>query len=662
MDRPRVAPYGSWPSPISAALAASGESRLEEPRFDGADLYWLQTRPGEGGRVVLLRRSGAGAISELTPPGFSVRSRVHEYGGGAYTVEAGTVYFSNCADQRLYRQGPDGVPQPLTPAGSRRYADLVVDRWRHRLYAVREEHAPGREAVNTLVRIDLSGEDAGTIVVAGNDFYAAPRLSPDGSRLAWLTWCHPNMPWDGCELWVGGLDAGGAVVGAERVAGGPDESIFQPEWSPDGELHFVSDRTGWWNLYRLRAGEVQPLAPAPAEFGRPQWVFGMRTYGFAGPAELVCSYVQPGSWRLARLDSERRQLAPLDVAGVSQIDSLTTAPGRVVLAGGGPAVPTGLVQVSLKGGAISVLHRASPVQFDPAYISQPELVAFPTRGGNTAYGYFYPPRNPDCAAPAGELPPLIVHSHGGPTSAARLHLSPGVQYFTSRGFAVLDADYGGSTGYGRAYRQRLNGNWGVVDVDDCCAGALHLARAGRVDPQRLIIAGGSAGGYTTLCALTMRQVFHCGASRFGISDQQALRRDTHKFESRYCDSLIGPYPERRDLYIARSPLHFADQLRCPVIFTQGLEDPVVPPSQAEHMVAALRRKGLPVAYLSFAGEGHGLRRAENIRRALEAELYFFGRVFGFAPADAIERVAIDNLPGGPGQDGPGGGHTAGSAD
>jgi len=634
MPESQVAPYGSWKSPITSDMIASGAMRLGQIALDGADIYWVEMRPAEGGRNVIVRRTPDGQTSDVTPAPFNARTRVHEYGGGAFAVMNGTVYFSNFRDQRLYRQQLGAQPQPLTPEEDLRYADGVIDRRRGRMICVREDHTvAGREAVNTLVSLDLKNGGSGQVLVSGNDFYSSPRLSPDGSRLAWLTWNHPNMPWDGTELWIAEVQADGSLGQAECVAGGIDESIFQPEWSPDGVLYFVSDRTGWWNLYRWHDGRVEPLCKMEAEFGRPQWVFGMSTD--------ACG-TQHGVWHLASLDTETGRLEPIEIP-YSDIRGLRAAPGRVVFAAGSPTEAASIVQLDLDRHKLEVLRRSSEITVDAGYISIPQAIEFPTEQGLTAHAFFYAPQNRDYVAPPDERPPLLVRSHGGPTSATSSTLAWEIQYWTSRGIAVVDVNYGGSTGYGREYRQRLNGQWGIVDVDDCVNATRYLVQRGEVDGKRLAIRGGSAGGYTTLCALTFRDVFHAGASYFGVSDLEALTRETHKFESRYLDRLVGPYPERRDLYQARSPINFTDRLSCPVILFQGLEDKVVPPNQAELMVQALRAKGLPVAYIAFEGEQHGFRRAENIKRALEAELYFYSRIFNFELADAIEPVPIENL-------------------
>lgn len=643
MSNPQVAPYGSWKSPITSNLIVAATIGLGQIALDGDEVYWVEQRPTEGGRNVIVHCMPDGRTVDVTPAPFNVRTRVHEYGGGAFTVSDGIVYFSHFADQRLYRQVEGATPQPLTPAVSLRYADGMVDRRHNRLICVREDHRPtNREAENTLVSIDLVRGGEGEVLVAGNDFYSSPRVSPEGSRLAWLTWKHPNMPWDGTELWVGELTANGSLARAEHVAGGEAESIFHPQWSSDRSLYFVSDRTGWWNLSRWREGQVEPLCLMNAEFGRPQWVFGMSTYAVVFPQLIICAYAAHGTWHLATLDTKARKLEEIETP-YSEIWDVRATPRQVVFGAGSPTEPASVVRLDLATRQLTVLRRSSTLAVDAGYLSVPQGIEFPTENGLSAHALYYTPRNHDFTAPAEERPPLLVKSHGGPTSAASTTLNLGIQYWTSRGIAVLDVNYGGSSGYGRAYRDRLKGQWGVVDVDDCVNGARFLVERGGVDGTHLAITGGSAGGYTTLCALTFRDFFKAGASHYGISDLEALAHDTHKFESRYEESLVGPYPECRNRYRARSPIHFIDRLACPVIFLQGLEDKIVPPNQAEMMVAALRAKGLPVAYVPFAGEQHGFRRAENIKRALDAELYFYSRIFGFSLADLVEPVLIENL-------------------
>jgi dipeptidyl aminopeptidase/acylaminoacyl peptidase len=641
--KPKAAPYGSWKSPITSHLITSGAVRLLETALDGKDVYWLESRPVEGGRYVIVRRTVDGRKTDVTPAPFNARTRVHEYGGAPFAVRDGIVYFSNFEDQRLYRQEIGGQPRPLTAEKNLRYADGVIDQRRGRMICVREDHtAAGREAVNTLVSVDLSGGESARILVSGNDFYSSPRLHPDGSRLAWLTWNHPNMPWDGTELWVAEVEADGSLARTERVAGGVDESIFQPEWSPDGILHFISDRTGWWNLYLWRGEMVEPLCDMAAEFGRPQWVFGMSTYAFESSERIICAYTAQGAWHLASIDTRTSKLEPIDTP-YTEVYGLRAQPGHVLFIAGSPTEPPSVVRLDLDTQQMEVLRSSSDIKVAGSYISTAEAIEFPTESGLTAHALFYAPKNGDYVGTSGELPPLLVISHGGPTGSTPSTLTWDIQYWTSRGFAVVDVNYGGSTGYGRPYRERLSGQWGIVDVDDCANAAQYLVQQGKVDGNRLAIRGGSAGGYTTLSALAFRDVFKAGASCYGVSDLEALTRETHKFESRYLDRLVGPYPERRDLYQQRSPIHHTDSLSCPMILFQGLEDKVVPPNQAELMAEALRAKGLPVAYVPFEGEQHGFRRAENIKRALDAELYFYSRIFGFELAEAVKPVLIENL-------------------
>ena len=643
MNGSQVTPYGSWKSPITSQMVASETVGLGQIILDGEDIYWNEMRPIEGGRKVIVQRKPDGQITDVTQSPFNARTRVHEYGGGAFAVFDGTIYFSNFTDQRIYRQELGGLPHPITPEDNLRYANIVIDHHRSRIVCVCEDHTvAGHEPANTLTSIKLDKGNSSQVLASGNDFYSSPRLSPDGSRLTWLTWNHPNMPWDGTELWVGEIGVDGSLGCLEQVAGGIDESVLQPEWSPDGILHFVSDRTGWWNLYRWHNENIEPLCKMNAEFGRPQWVFGMSAYAFESADCLICAYTKQGVWHLASLDTTTGKVDVIEIP-YTDIWSLRASSGIAAFIAGSPTQTPSIVKLDLAARRIEVLRRSSNITVDAEYLSIPKAIEFPTENELTAHAFFYPPRNPDYTGPFEKQPPLIVRSHGGPTSAASATLSWAIQYWTSRGIAVLDVNYGGSSGYGRAYRQRLNGQWGVVDVDDCVNGARYLINISEVDGNRLAIRGGSAGGYTTLCALTFRNVFKAGASYYGVSDLEALAKDTHKFESRYLDRMIGPYPEQRDLYRKRSPIHFIDRISCPMILFQGLEDKVVSPSQAELMVEALRKKLLPVAYVPFAGEQHGFRRAESIKRSLDAELYFYSKIFNFELADPVEPVQIENL-------------------
>jgi dipeptidyl aminopeptidase/acylaminoacyl peptidase len=625
-----TAPYGFWKSPITSDLIVAQSIGLSEIRLDHGDAYWLESRPHEAGRSVVVSHSSG---KDLIPPPINVRTKVHEYGGGAWTVADGALYYSDYADQRLYLLDRGRIePRPLTPEGPFRYADGVIDRGRNVWVGVREDHTvSGHEPANTIVRVDSRGT---RVLLSGHDFYSSPRLSPDCQWLAWLAWDHPRMPWVGTTLYAVRLDDDGIPTGSPiAIAGGERESVFQPEWAPDGSaLFFISDRTGWWNLYRYALGtrQADPIAPMAAEFGQPQWVFGMSTYAFADARRLVCCYTRNGLGRLAVIDLSSGQLTALDLP-YTDFSSVRGEGDRVVFRAGSAITPASFMQLDLSTGKTETLKRSTAVADDPGvarYFTQVEAIEFPTEENRAAFGLYYPAFNPDYQASPGEKPPLLVKCHGGPTSSASSTLDLRIQYWTSRGIAVLDVNYGGSSGFGREYRERLDGCWGIVDVDDCVNGARYLAERGLVDRLRSVITGGSAGGFTVLAALTFHDYFRGGASYYGVSDLAVLARDTHKFEARYLDSLVGPYPDQEDLYRERSPITHVDRLRVPVIFFQGDEDMVVPPNQTEMMVASLRRCGIPVGYLLYSGEQHGFRKAENIKRSLDAELYFYaGNVF-----------------------------------
>jgi dipeptidyl aminopeptidase/acylaminoacyl peptidase len=677
-----MASYGSWPTPITSELVVRSAVGLGAISLDGETVTWSEQRPEEGGRTQIVQRRGDGPAVDLVPGGYNVRTAAHEYGGGAWWWRGRTLWFAHWDDQRLYRLTGRAMPVPVTPEPEvprgDRWADGDLDASGRWMVVVREHHPPGggpADVVNEIVVLDTSGEQAPRPLVSGPDFVSDPRYSPDGSRLSWLQWSHPDMPWDGTELCVADLRAtevGPSLAHPAVVAGRPHlarggtgdgESVFQPRWAADGSLWFVSDRTGWWNLYRWApsaapgaapAGDVEPMVQTEAEIGLPQWAFGQSRYAFLGDGRVVFAYPREGLDHLAVLSPDGTA-DDLDLP-YTQVASVQAEGDRVVFVGASATSEPAVVSVRLgpssdaaTGVAVvgepEILRAPRDLGIAPAWFSTPEAIDFPSSGGRTAHALYYPPANPDVAPPPVETPPLLVLIHGGPTAAARPMLQLGTQYWTSRGFGVVDVNYGGSTGYGRAYRDQLRGNWGVVDLDDCEAAARWLGEQGRVDPARLCIRGGSAGGYTTLAALAFRDTFAAGASHYGVADLEALATETHKFESRYLDGLVGPYPDRRDLYVARSPIHHVEGFDRPLIVLQGLEDEVVPPNQAEMIVDALRAKGVPVAYVTFAGEQHGFRQAANIRRALDAELSFYAQVFGFdlPPGEDIEPVAVENL-------------------
>jgi dipeptidyl aminopeptidase/acylaminoacyl peptidase len=640
---PAVAPFGSWRSPISSKMLVQGAVRFGDVTTDGSDLYWVEGRPEEEGRYVVVKRSADGTIIDVLPKPFSARTTVHEYGGGAIAVHGGVVYFSNYADQRLWRIELGQDAQPITPEGKLRFADFVLDMPRHRLVSVCEDHSKSdHEPTNSVVAVDLADGKISTLV-EGADFYSNPRVSPNRRELSWLAWHHPNLPWDGTELFVAPISADGTLGKTRKIAGSNDESIFQPTWSPDGTLYFVSDRSNWWNLYADRNGAVASVLPIEAEFGTPQWVFGLTTFAFRTDGKMVARFTKAGEWSVVEFDPKSGKYEAIDLP-YSSISSIDVAAERLFAIASSPTEPDSLVEIDVTNRKCEVIRRSSSIEAKSEWTSVPQAIEFPTAGGLTAHAFYYPPKNPDFTGPLGESPPLLVLIHGGPTAATAGQFRLTTQYWTSRGFGVCDVNYGGSTGYGREYRNRLRDNWGVVDVADAANAAKYLAAQGKADPKKLVIRGGSAGGYTTLAGLAFTDVFRCGASSYGVSDLSLLAKDTHKFESRYLDRLVGPYPEKESLYRERSPISHLEKFERPVILLQGSEDKIVPPEQAELILASLKKRGVPVAYVPFAGEQHGFRKAENIIRAYESELYFYARILGFESADKIEPVEIFNLP------------------
>jgi dipeptidyl aminopeptidase/acylaminoacyl peptidase len=637
-----IRPYGTWPSALGADLVA----RASNPRYGHVDVTggrvrFTETRADEGGRTAVVEARPDGGVEDLTPAGANARTRAHEYGGGAVWYHGDTVFYSDFSDGRIYRlDGAGSQPRPISPDPTEphalRYADGVVTPDGETVICVREQHADG-DVLNELISLPADGSAEPSVLVSGHDFFMAPRLDPTGARLAWLAWDHPRMPWDGTELWVGEL---GALADAQLSAGGVDESVIDPQWSPDGVLYYCSDRTGWWNLYGADGTTLTTLDDA--ELGFPAWVFGMRSYAFLDDGRVACIVTRDAVGSLELLDPER---GSLESAGVEWTAYSATAfgagAGRIVFGAASPTKPASLVAFEPDTGREVTLRHSLDFDLDPASISIPRAIEFPTGDDVIAHAFYYPPANAEWEAPEDERPPLRVICHGGPTAHTEPHLDLETQFFTQRGIGVVDVNYRGSTGYGREYRRLLNGRWGEIDWQDCVAAARALAELGEADPDRTFVEGGSAGGYVVFCALVFDpKAFAAGVSYFGVADAEALALYTHKFESRYLDSMIGPYPERKDLYRARSPVHFADQLERPMLLLQGLDDEVVPPSQAEAMVDVLERKGIPYAYIAFEGEGHGFRKQENIRRSLEATLSFIGQVFGFEAADELEPLEL----------------------
>lgn len=625
-------PYGNWPSSISADLLTAQNIRLSEIKTCAQDIFWLESRPLEKGRNALVQYQKNGTHRDILPEPHSIRTRAHEYGGSSYTVTDTSIFCVLDTDQRIYQFNRNTQElTALSSEGDYRYADFCWDNSRQRLICIREDHTNANhntqqkiEERSEIISIDLQGKVS--ILVSGADFYSNPRLNPIEDKLSYLCWNHPQMPWDGSECYCAALDATGNIIHTQHIAGSVTESIFQPQWSPNGELFFVSDRTNWWNIYRYchNNKRIEIICDMPAEFATPQWVFGMSTYGFLSNTDIFCCYSQEGQWHLGVIDIPQKTLHTIhtdfrDISGIYAYQE------QAYFLASSATHSNGIFQYTNQKITSILPAQTHPLNLDD--ISQPQPMCFSTSDNAHAYGFYYAPKNSNVIAPSNTLPPLIVMCHGGPTGATETSLNSKIQFWTSRGFAVLDVNYRGSTGYGRQYRDALKHNWGIIDVIDVCSGATFLIEKGFVDAKKIAIRGSSAGGFTVLAALTFSDTFTAGASLYGIGDLEALACDTHKFEARYLDSLIGEYPDERDIYIARSPIHHIEQLNCPVIFLQGLKDKVVPPNQAEAMVAALTKKGIKNTYLTFAEEGHGFRQASSIKQAIEAELKFYQSIF-----------------------------------
>ncbi len=640
MDK-NIAPYGSWRSPISSEMITRESISLDQVKIFNGQIFWLERRPTEAGRTVIVQDHD-GRVTDLLPPPFNARSRVHEYGGGVYCVCEHGIYFVNDADQGIYCVQPGKVPSLVLQSDDLRFADLQYDPLRHQLLCICEDHThSGMEPVNTLIAIDIAGSKF-HVLHQGYDFYASPRLSHNSSQLAWLCWNHPNMPWDGTELWLADIDQQGALHQARLIAGETETSIFQPEWSPNDELYFISDTSGWWNLYHLEDNTAAVVVPDESEYGLPQWVFAQSTYAFIDNNTIICSHIKSGVGMCSMLELDTHRLTPV-CNEWNTFSSIAVENGFACFIAASEYRFPQLIKYELENQKHEVIAASCRTDIDQSHISIGKHISITTRHDDTIDAIVYLPVNKNTRAPPEQRPPLIVIGHGGPTGMTDASLDLRKQYWTSRGFAIADVNYSGSTGFGRDYRERLTLNWGLRDVDDVCDVAQFLADIGKVDKDRMIIKGSSAGGYTVLAALTFHNTFSCGASYYGISDLETLATDTHKFESRYLDKLVGEYPSHKQHYINRSPIHHVEKLNCPVIFFQGLEDKVVPPSQAETMVAALKNKGIAVSYITFENEQHGFRSADTIKATLDAELYFYSRVFSFETADKLKPVTIENL-------------------
>ncbi len=634
-------PYGSWSSPISSDTVVEKSIKFCQVHIDGNNIYWTEGRPEEKGRVAVVKMSENSKPVDVVDNMYNVRSRVHEYGGKSFTVHKGVTYFVNFKDQQIYKHTQKETIK-LTNLETYRFADLVASPDGKYLYCIAEEHK-GLEVNNMVCCLDIESKQL-TILAKGYDFYMSPAISPDGKKIAWVSWNQPNMPWDGSELWLADVE-GSKISNAKQIAGDLKISIVDPSFSPKNELYFISDKSGWWNFYRYKNSSIEAICPCEVEFGRPMWIFGDSTYGFIkdGPnLKIAARGITKGIASIYLIDIEHKTKKVLDLPFTS-ISNIYTLNNKIIFTASSPTTTSSLVEYDIKSHDFKILKQSQKINIDPGYLSEPIAVSFPTEGGHTAYGFYYPPTNKDFKGKDGEKPPLIIKSHGGPTAQVFPVLNMEYNYFTSRGIGIFDVNYGGSTGYGRAYRDRLNSNWGIVDVQDCENAAKYLIEKGLADKDRIGIRGGSAGGYTTLAALAFTNTFKVGVSYYGVSDLIALATDTHKFEGRYLDKLVAAYPQHKKIYIERSPINNLEKLSCPILLLQGSEDKVVPQAQAKMMFDALVKKGLPTSYVLFEGEGHGFRSSPNIKKALESELYFYSKMFHFPINEKIQKIKIENL-------------------
>ena len=635
--------YGSWESTITPEKITEGGLRFSEIRSNGSDLYFLEGRPEESGRYVIVKQASDGKISDAIPKEFNSRNAVHEYGGGSYAVGQKNIYFTNWNDQRIYKVNGENV-NPITKEPpfekSIRYSDLTLSIDEEWLFCVRETHFEKEEAKNELVAISTT-ENSQIVLCTGRDFYSSPRINPTNKEICWLEWDHPNMPWDGTELFIANFDLDG-LSEIKFIDGSKNISIIQPEWSDSGELIYISDESGWWNLKKYSENTTATILDEETDHGEPAWNFGVRTYFLKDDyIYLRGSSKNNNKGLIRKINISGEIIEEIEVLHTS-IGGLTHHENKALYIGASPVSNSEIVSYDLMKKNEETIKESNPVKIDIEEISIPEEISFPTTQNAIAYGYFYKPKNKNFQGESEEKPPLLVISHGGPTSATSNALNLSIQYWTNRGIAVADINYRGSTGYGKKFRDSLKGNWGVYDTDDCIAAVDHLSEKGLVDSSRVAIKGGSAGGYTTINALTFHDRFAVGATYYGIADLSVFIDDTHKFESKYLESLIGKYPEEKEKYYERSAINFTDQLSCPMIIFQGTEDKIVPPSQAEIMAQGLRDKKIPFSLIMYEGEQHGFRQSKNIISSLESEIYFYSKVLGFKPFDKLKEVEIEN--------------------
>jgi acetyl esterase/lipase len=652
MKQHMIADYGNWPSPITPSSLVEGVRGIGSLQYDSGFVYWLESRPEEAGRQTIMRWHQDSGVEEILPAPFNARSRVHEYGGTSYAVYGNVIWFSHFDDQRLYRIIPGSDPQPITAESSvnsaLRFAACTPDISRNRLICVREDHRAEGEPRNELVAVSMDGSDQqGEILFTQSDFVSAPQLSSDGLSIAFVSWSHPNMPWDNTTLWSANFQQDGSLCNLTQHNVDTQESVIDPKWSDSGELYALTDRSNWWSLHRVSGNKFETVAhhENDVEIGGPMWTLGTSYYDFIDGNSAVTVMNRGGVEHLSILDLEGNGSSTIPIPCLTGVGSMVLADERIMAVLKYTNKPSVLVSFKTDGTDFLVIRTTSN-SADPAWSSPYQLVTFPTGDGNAvAHGIYLPPQNPDVGAPAEQTPPLIVTVHGGPTGVSSPGYSLAQQFWTSRGFAILDLNYRGSTGFGREYRRALYGNWGIADVEDAVAGAKWLSDQKLADPARLIIRGGSAGGFTVLAAHAFHNTFSAGASHYGVSDLTILAKETHKFESRYIDQMIGPYPEFAHVYQERSPINHLDNFNAPLIMLQGLEDNVVPPNQSEMIFEALKTRAIPTAYVSFEGEGHGFRKAENIVHAIQAELYFYSKVLNMSVADDLPELNIENLRG-----------------